>query len=229
MTRQPFVHPYSSLLFSSFRLCHEFDFSEASSDFSFARHLHSSPIPASVEVDSPFDEMKETPGVPRIDQVSYRFLLSSPVSLSRLFSTLLSPHMSNSQSVTILASLGDTLNLIDAVKDKWTTHTLPASERWALNNWCNGARAAIYNYILLLDNSEPGKQNKLMRLNLNSGNGTDTFDSVGEININQSRCLPRRPYGRITSCLQGILNDCETGQYDNPSALVSVSVKTKSR
>ncbi|GAA5823522.1 hypothetical protein JCM5353_006291 [Sporobolomyces roseus] len=106
--------------------------------------------------------------------------------------------MSNSQSVTILASLGDTLNLIDAVKDKWTTHTLPASERWALNNWeTEQAHAA----------------------QLDSGNGTDTFDSVGEININQSRCLPRRPYGRITSCLQGILNDCETGQYDNPSAL----------
>ncbi|GAA5827372.1 hypothetical protein JCM5353_001447 [Sporobolomyces roseus] len=129
--------------------------------------------------------------------------------------------MSDARNLTILAPIKDTLDLIDAIRDKWRNDTLQSGEQCALNLWRQGARVAIHNYLLLLDNSETDSDPKTLRI-FKHGMG-DNYDSLERDDIITKKRFPRQAYERIISYLRGILEDCENGHYQYPSALVSVS------
>ena len=145
----------------------------------------------------------------------------TPPFLSVSYSSSLQYHkMPDTHKLTIYAPIKDTLDLIDAVRDKWTNDVLQSSEQWALNRWHQGARVAIHNYLLLLDNSD-SSFDRYMRLYMSDAR--DDYDSFEKVDIKKRRRFPRHAYVGITSYLEGIMKDYESGHYQYPSAIVSIA------
>lgn len=128
--------------------------------------------------------------------------------------------MPDLRKLTIYVPIKDTLDLIDAIRDKWRNDNLQSSEQWALNRWHRGARVAIHNYLLLLDNSD-SSFDRYMRLYMSDAR--DDYDSFEKVDIKKRRRFPRHAYVGITSYLEGIMKDYESGHYQYPSAIVSIA------